>query len=141
MTLGSCGGGIDKSKVAGVWSYSDSRCDKRGANIKGSSIEIDFEIKGDGKRTFTNNDCTITNQFKWVIDGNDITIASKTTECEPANCSENLEINGTAFVLSCDTNFEDVWKNSKIKLDGNTATETFTIENVECENTYINPEL
>jgi len=137
----SCDSGVDKSKVAGVWSYSDSRCDDDDANISGSSIEIDFEVKGDGTRTFTTNDCVITNSFKWVLDGDDITIASKTTDCEPANCTQDLEINGTAFTLSCDSNFEDIWRNSSMKLDGSLAVETFTVENIECQNTYINPDL
>lgn len=141
LSLTACDSGVDKSKVAGVWSYSDSQCDNNDANIQGASLEIDFAIKGDGTRTFTTNNCVITNTFKWVLDGNDITIASKSTDCEPADCTQDLEIDGTAFTLDCSQNFEDVWKNSTIKLDGNSAVETFNVENIECENTYINPDL
>jgi hypothetical protein len=141
VLLFNCDSGVDKSKVAGVWSYSDSVCDGNDANVQGATLEIEFEVDGDGVRTFTSNSCIITNEFKWVLDGNNITIASKNTDCDPSNCSHDMEIDGTEFTLDCTENFEDVWRNSSFEINGNIAIETFNVENIECKNTYINPDL
>jgi hypothetical protein len=129
------------SRVAGTWSYSDSQCDGDDTTVQGSTLEIDFEVGGDGTRTFETNSCLITNKFKWVMDGNNIVMASKSTTCEPADCDQALEVGGVDFLLSCSQNFDDVWKNSEFSLEGNIAVETFKVQNLECKNTFINPEI
>lgn len=141
LLIASCDGGVDKSRVKGLWSYSDSECEGDDETVQGATLEIDFQADGDGTRIFTTNSCVVTNEFKWVLDGNKIVTASKTTNCEPASCTLDLEIGNVDFTLGCDQNFEEVWKNSELQLDGNIAVETFKVENLECKNTYINPEL
>jgi hypothetical protein len=75
------------------------------------------------------------------MDGNNIVMASKSTTCEPANCDQALEVGGVDVLLSCSQNFDDVWQNSEFKLEGNIAVETFKVQNIECKNTFINPEI
>ena len=137
----SCGSSDKASKVAGTWSYSASECDGDQTSVQGSLLEIEFKIGGDGTRTFETDSCLITNKFKWVIDGNNIVMASKSTTCQPTNCDQQLEVGGVDFELSCSQTFDEIWQNSEFKLDGNIAVETFKVQNLECNNTFINPDI
>lgn len=131
--------GDDKNKAIGTWFYSKSNCDDDETTVEGATLEIQFKSNGDGMRTFTTDGCVVTNEFKWIVDGNKIVTAPIGTSCDPNSCELNLEIGGVDFNLDCPNNFEDVWQALEITLDGDLATESFRVQNLNCRNTYIRP--